>query len=52
LRSIKRIGNKLEKAKLLALLQYTMRGVPTVYYGEEIGMTNGKYTNKNKAKIR
>ena len=41
LRSIKRIGNKLEKAKLLALLQYTMRGVPTVYYGEEIGMTNG-----------
>jgi alpha-glucosidase len=42
LRSIKRIGNNLEKAKLLALLQYTMRGVPTVYYGEEIGMTNGK----------
>ncbi len=41
LRSIKRIGNNLEKAKLLALLQYTMRGVPTVYYGEEIGMTNG-----------
>jgi oligo-1,6-glucosidase/alpha-glucosidase len=42
LRSIKRIGNNLEKAKLLALLQYTMRAVPTVYYGEEIGMTNGK----------
>jgi oligo-1,6-glucosidase/alpha-glucosidase len=41
LRSIKRIGNSLEKAKLLALLQYTMRGVPTVYYGEEIGLTNG-----------
>ena len=41
LRSIKRIGNNLEKAKLLAMLQYTMRGVPTVYYGEEIGMTNG-----------
>ena len=41
LRSIKRIGNNLEKAKLLALLQFTMRAVPTVYYGEEIGMTNG-----------
>jgi alpha-glucosidase len=40
LRSIGRINNDLEKAKLLALLQYTMRGVPTVYYGEEIGMTN------------
>ena len=42
LRSIGRLHNNLEKAKLLALLQYTMRGVPTVYYGEEIGMTNVK----------
>ncbi|MBK9330757.1 MAG: alpha-glucosidase [Sphingobacteriales bacterium] len=42
LRSIGRLRNNLEKAKLLALLQYTMRGVPTVYYGEEIGMTNVK----------
>lgn len=40
LRSIRRIGNDLEKAKLLALVQFTMRAVPTVYYGEEIGMTN------------
>lgn len=40
LRSIRRIGNNLEKAKLLALLQFTMRAVPCVYYGEEIGMTN------------
>lgn len=40
MRSIQRIGNDPEKAKLLALLQYTMRGVPTVYYGEEIGMEN------------
>lgn len=42
LRSIHRIGNNPEKAKLLALLQFTMRAVPCVYYGEEIGMTDGK----------
>jgi oligo-1,6-glucosidase/alpha-glucosidase len=42
LRSIRIIGNDLEKAKLLALVQYTMRCVPIVYYGEEVGMTNGK----------
>ena len=47
LRSIHRIGNSLEKAKLLALLQFTMRAVPCVYYGEEIGMTNGKISLKN-----
>ncbi len=46
LRSIGRIGNNLAKAKLLALLQFTLRGVPTVYYGEEIGMTNGKISIK------
>ena len=40
LRSIRRIGNDLEKAKLLALLQFTIRAVPCIYYGEEIGMTN------------
>ena len=27
---------------MLALLQFTMRAVPCVYYGEEIGMTDGK----------
>lgn len=42
LRSIHRIGNNTEKAKVLALLQLTMRAVPCVYYGEEIGMTDGK----------
>ncbi len=39
-RSMRRIGNNLNKAKLLALFQMTARGVPVVYYGEEIGMTN------------
>ena len=42
LRSIMRIGKNLQKAKLLALLQYTMRAVPCIYYGEEIGMTDAK----------
>ena len=29
-------------AKLLHMLQLTVRGVPCIYYGEEIGMTNLK----------
>lgn len=29
-----------QKARLLALLQMTVRGVPCLYYGEEIGMTD------------
>jgi glycosidase len=37
-RYISKIGGDIEKAKLLALLQFTARGVPVVYYGEEIGM--------------
>lgn len=39
-RSMYRLGGDLRKAKLLALLQLTVRGVPCMYYGEEIGMTN------------
>jgi alpha-glucosidase len=38
LRSIERISGDLEKAKLLAGFQLTARGVPVIYYGEEIGM--------------
>ncbi|MCC6570697.1 MAG: alpha-glucosidase [Chitinophagales bacterium] len=41
LRSMRRIGNDMQKAKLLAMLQSTVRAVPTFYYGEEVGMTNG-----------
>lgn len=37
-RSIHRINNSLPKARLLALYQLTTRGVPVIYYGEEIGM--------------
>lgn len=37
-RSIHRVGEHPGKAKLLATLQLTARGVPFIYYGEEIGM--------------
>lgn len=39
-RSIHRLGNDMCKAKLLHMLQLTIRGVPCMYNGEEIGMTN------------
>jgi oligo-1,6-glucosidase/alpha-glucosidase len=39
-RFIHRVGESVEKAKLLAALQLTVRGVPFIYYGEEIGMQN------------
>jgi oligo-1,6-glucosidase/alpha-glucosidase len=35
-----RLGTNVAKAKLMALLQLTVRGVPFIYYGEEIGMEN------------
>jgi oligo-1,6-glucosidase/alpha-glucosidase len=41
-RSIHRLGGDVHKAKLLHMLQLTVRGVPCMYYGEEIGMTNRK----------
>jgi alpha-glucosidase len=31
----------LEKAKIRAMLQLTLKGTPFIYYGEEIGMKNG-----------
>lgn len=41
-RSADRLGGDFRKAKLLAMLQFTLRGVPCAYYGEEIGMVNLK----------
>ena len=56
-RSMYRLGNDLRtpfaspkgkrsergrKSKLLAMFQLTVRGVPCMYYGEEIGMTDSK----------
>lgn len=34
--------NQEKKARLLALLLMTLRGTPFIYYGEELGMKNGK----------
>ena len=42
-RSIYRLGGDIRKAKLLHMLQLTVRGVPCMYYGEEIGMTDSKF---------
>lgn len=42
-RSMTRLGGDIRKAKLLAMLQLTVRGVPCLYYGEEIGMTDAKF---------
>jgi glycosidase len=46
-RSIGRVKGDLEKAKLLAVLQMTTRGVPVVYYGEEIGMLDAEIDKKD-----
>ncbi len=46
-RSISRMGNDPEKAKVLTMLQLTTRGVPVVYMGEEIGMTQASIPLKD-----
>ena len=42
-RVISKIDDDTRKAKLLALFQFTVRGVPVTYYGEEIGMVEGRF---------
>lgn len=37
-RLIERLGGDSEKAKLVAALQLTARGVPVIYYGDELGL--------------
>ena len=39
-RYISLINRNIQKAKLLATMQLTLRGIPFIYYGEEIGMLN------------
>ncbi len=39
-RSLSRVGGDLRKAKVLATLLCTLRGVPVIYQGQEIGMEN------------
>ena len=46
-RRISRLGGNMEKAKLNATLQLTARGVPFIYYGEEIGMLQADFSVKD-----
>lgn len=46
-RSMYRLGNDMRKAKLLAMFQLTVRGVPCMYYGEEIGITDSRFPFAN-----
>ncbi len=39
-RMARRLKGNMDKAKLIHLLQFTARGTPCFYYGEEIGMTD------------
>ena len=45
-RYISFLKNNIDKAKILATLQLTLRGVPFIYYGEEIGMISVKFKLK------
>ncbi len=48
-RSVSRFGDDKkyhqESAKMLALLNLTLKGTPYIYQGEEIGMTNGDFSS-------
>jgi glycosidase len=39
-RSLSRLGGDLDKARVMATLLCTLRGIPVIYQGQEIGMTN------------
>jgi len=45
-RSLQRLRGNVDKAKVLHFMQLTVRGVPCMYYGEEIGMTDEKLPYK------
>ena len=46
-RSMKRLNGDVRKAKLLHFMQLTVRGVPCMYYGEEIGMQDLRMPYRN-----
>ncbi|MFX0106813.1 MAG: alpha-glucosidase [Candidatus Hodarchaeota archaeon] len=46
MRRISKLGNSTNKAKLNVTLQLTARGVPFIYYGEEIGLFNHRFPLK------
>lgn len=41
-RYMRRIKNDLTKARIMSMLQLTVRAVPTLYYGEEVGIINAQ----------
>jgi len=45
-RMLSNLGGDHRLAKLMALIQLTVRGVPVIYYGEEIGMLDGDFPAK------
>lgn len=45
-RMLSRVKGNTDKAKLLHAVQFLARGVPCLYYGEEIGMTDSKLPYK------
>jgi oligo-1,6-glucosidase/alpha-glucosidase len=47
MRRITRLGNDIAMAKLHAAFQLTVRGIPYIYYGEEIGMESPRMVVKN-----
>ncbi|WP_036452125.1 alpha-amylase family glycosyl hydrolase [Mycoplasma buteonis] len=53
-RSVSRWGNETifhkQSAKTHALLLMTLKGVPCIYYGEEIGLLNNIFNNRNEFK--
>lgn len=46
MRRITKLGNDINKAKLHVAFQLTVRGIPCIYYGEEIGMESPKMLQK------
>ncbi len=45
-RYMSRIGKDQKRAHLLAVLQYTARGVPITYYGDELGIPDGEFPHR------
>ena len=45
-RYMSRIGENPALARLLAVLQYTARGVPITYYGDELGIPDGEFSHR------
>jgi oligo-1,6-glucosidase/alpha-glucosidase len=45
-RLISQCNDDIRIAKLLAIFQFTVRGMPVTYYGEEIGMADGNFPAK------